>query len=107
MSVTDECVPWVGAAAPRTAAVAAATAEMAVEEVAGMGSAPPHLPPLTEIAAAGTEDAAMAPAPTPTTSTRTTTTTAAAVSMAVPGPPLGRGAVAWGRPQPLRRALSL
>lgn len=105
--MTGECVLW--AAAPRTAAAAAAAMDVrAVEGAAGTGNTPPHLPPLTEIAAAGTEDAAMAPAPTHTTSTRITTTTAAAtISTAAPGPALGRGALEWGRPHLLRRAPSL
>lgn len=106
--MTDECVPWAGAATPRTAVVAAAmaeTAEITVGEAAGTGSAPPppH-PPLTEIVAAGTEDAATAQAPTHTTSTRiTTTAAAAAVSTAAPGPALGREVVDWGRPSLLHR----
>lgn len=105
MSVTGECVLWVGAAVPRTAAAAAA---IAAEEATGTGSAPPRRPPLTEIAAAGTEDATTAPAPTHTTSTRTTTTAAAAaVSTAAPGPALARGAVEQGRPHLLHRAPSL
>lgn len=103
--MTGECVLW--AAAPRTAAAAAAMDVRAVEGAAGTGNAPPHLPPLTEIAAAGTEDAAMAPAPTHTISTRITTTAAATISTAAPGPALGRGALEWGRPHLLRRAPSL
>lgn len=108
MSVIVECVLWVGAAAPRTAAAAAATAvtaEIAVEEAPGMGTAPPpRLPPLTEIAAAGTEDAATTPAPTHTTSTRIT---AAAASTAAPGVALGQGVVEWARPHLLHQAPSL
>lgn len=106
MSVTGECVLWVEAA-PRTAVAAAAvmavTAEIAAEEAAGTENAPPHLPPLTEIAAAGTGDAAMAQAPTHMNSTRIT----AAVSTAVPGAALDRGVVEWGRPHLLRRVPSL
>lgn len=84
----------------------AATAETAAEEAAGMGTAPPPRPPrLTEIAAAGMEDAATAPAPTHTTSTRITT--AAAASTAAPGAALGRGVEEWGRPRLLHRVLSL
>lgn len=108
--MTGECVLWGEAAAPRTAAAAtavtAATAEMAVEEAAGTVNVPPHLPlHLTEIAAAGMEDAATAPAPTHTTSTRITAT--AAVSTTALGAAPGLGAVEWGRPHLLRQALSL
>lgn len=93
-SVTGECVLW--AAAPRTAVAATTIAEIAVEEAAGTETAPPHLPLLTEIAVAGTQDAAMAPAPTHMTSTRTTA--AAVASTAAPGVPLAQGVVEWGRP---------
>ncbi len=82
----------------------AVTTETAAEEAAGTVSATPHLLRLTEIAAAGTEDAAMAPAPTHTTSTRIT---AAAVSTVAPGPARGRGAVEWGRTHLPRQAPNL
>lgn len=103
-----ECVLWVGAGAPRTAAAAATTvviAEIAAAEAAGMGTAPPPLPPHTEIAVAGMEDAAMALAPTRMTSTRITA--AAAASTAAPEAPLVQGAVEWGRSHLHRRSPSL
>lgn len=108
-SVIGECVLWAAAAAPRTAAAATTvvTAAIAAVEAAGMGTAPPPLPPHTEIAATETEGAAMAPAPIHTTSTRITTAAVAVASTAPPGAPLVRGAVEWCRPHLRRQFPSL
>lgn len=92
MSVIAGCVLLVGVAAQRMAVAAAAAT--AAAETTGMGTNPL----LTEIAAAGMEDAVTAPALAPTTSTRIT---------AAPGVAPAQQATLWGRPHLLHQALSL
>lgn len=90
MSVIAGCVLLVGAAAQRMAVAAAAAT--AAPETTGMGINPL----LTEIAAAGMEDAITAPAPM--TSTRIT---------AAPGVAPAQQAALRGMPHLLHQALSL